>query len=132
MTKTRSRRNESAVVEKTRNEDGLSARRKKQCWTRKIWISLERQTLNGKGKPQHRYAPLGNSGYIQSNPPSSQNSSALSVDIETMANNIESAAWTRSSQMMRNLMRRMSSNADLPDQITTELTSSRTSSRKTN
>jgi hypothetical protein len=75
---------------------------------------------------------MGNSGYIQSNPPSSQNSSASSVDIETMANNIESVAWMRSSRMMRNSMRRMSSTADLPDQITTELTSSRTSSRKTN
>jgi hypothetical protein len=69
---------------------------------------------------------------IQSNHPSSQNSSALSVDIETMANNIESVGWTRSSRMTRNLTRRMSTTGDLPAQITTELTSSPTSSKRTN
>jgi hypothetical protein len=36
MTKMRSQRNESAVAEKTRSEDELSAKRKRQCWTRKI------------------------------------------------------------------------------------------------
>jgi hypothetical protein len=36
MTKMRSQRSESAVAEKTRSEDELSARRKRPCWTRKI------------------------------------------------------------------------------------------------
>jgi hypothetical protein len=55
MMKTRSQRNGNAVAGKTRSEDELSARRKRQCWTRKIWISLGRQILNGSGRPQHRY-----------------------------------------------------------------------------
>jgi hypothetical protein len=62
MTKMRSQRSESAGVEKTRSEDEQSVRRKRQCWTRKIWISLGRQILNGRGKPQHRYVRLGVSG----------------------------------------------------------------------
>jgi hypothetical protein len=39
MMKMRSQRNESAGVEKTRSEEGRSARRRRQCWMKKIWTS---------------------------------------------------------------------------------------------
>ena len=61
----------------------------------------------------------------------SQNSSVLSVDIEMMAINTESAALTRSSPTMRRSTRRMTSTANLHVLITTEWMNSPTSSKRT-
>ncbi len=64
MMKTRSPRSESGVGGKTRSDDVLSVRRRRLSWTRKTWISLERQIQTGSARLQHRYEDFVNLHFV--------------------------------------------------------------------